>query len=147
MSRTLDSRTPSHSPKPTSESIWEGPSSRYATYPKIRKRVSLEPQKTPPKTSGTFLLPASSAPPGRGGPAGKRKCRGIRRREHRALYEFLGFRRWVLYRMASVRHGPWYLIPPPMESLLSNLVPLWASLSPVQKGRPLLGLALSWRLW
>lgn len=75
----------------------------------------------------------------RSGLAGRRKCRGFRRREHRALYEFLGFRRWVLYRMASVRHGPWYLIPPLVESLLSNHVPLWASLSPVQKGRPLLG--------
>ena len=71
------------------------------------------------KTSGTFWLPASSAPPGRGGPeervGRKAEVQRIRRREHRALFEFLGFRRWVLYRVASVRRGPWYLIPPLME--------------------------------
>ena len=51
----------------------------------------------------------------RSGLAGRRKCREFTRLEHRALFEFLGFRRWVLYRMASVTGGPWYLIPPLME--------------------------------
>ena len=72
VSRTLDSGTPSHSPKSTSESIWEEPSPRCGIYPNIRKRVTFGLQRTRrSRASGTFWLPASSAPPGRGGPEGR----------------------------------------------------------------------------
>lgn len=94
-------------------------------------------------TSGTFWLPASSAPPGRGGPEERVGRKAEVQRIHAAWASCVI---WIpgFSQVGSLPHGfsdGWAVVLDSAANgaFLSNLVPLWASLSPVQKSRPLLG--------